>query len=615
MTSPSVNTGRRRHSLLIAVVVLAALLAGWHTPARAGELASVLDLAKAGAPDLALQFLDREQPDPKVDAKGWMRWERARVGLYFDGRDWKSASARLSKLPPGLPADFVLWAHTQLAAADIARGDGRAALAVLRRLLWGPGAGADPKRFAHWRRMVIQAYLADNDVADANTAMLRYQQDYGDGNAGWRLLRARVLLRAAHPRQAQQLLARDRSAAARALYYLARLDDHSEAAVTVYRHARRLARGRHVKAAVAYRLWAVAARAAQRAGNAAGEIEALSRALTTLRPGARPEPLFPVSGRALWRAYLGYGRAIGNRMQLLVGQDQRWYQAAERLEKHKQPVAARALYAVLAVDGGSVGGRQLGNEAFAHRVARSKGGVTLLRALYLSRNPYVTADALPVRARRVLVDDALSHSDIRLASRLMGPLTAAPKGVDPVFWQMRRARILIMGGKVGAGVAALHQLLKTHRKLPRKQIERLMQVLFDLQSIGRNKDAIALFRQLPMAGQDGQLRREVLYWTADSFKALGQYQEAARLYLRSATLLDIKAMDQWAQSARYQAAEALARAGLRADAKRVYTQLLQATKDPARRAVLRSKLQHLWLRPGAGAATTLSQRRDRHGAP
>ena len=60
-------------------------------------------------------------------------------------------------------------------------------------------------------------------------------------------------------------------------------------------------------------------------------------------------------------------------------------------------------------------------------------------------------------------------------------------------------------------------------------------------------------------------------------------------------MTDPFAMDPWAQTARYRAAQELAGAGMLGDAKRQYSMLLNATADPARQAVLRHELQQLAL--------------------
>jgi len=59
-------------------------------------------------------------------------------------------------------------------------------------------------------------------------------------------------------------------------------------------------------------------------------------------------------------------------------------------------------------------------------------------------------------------------------------------------------------------------------------------------------------------------------------------------------------MDPWAQTARYNAAEALQKAGLVDDARRIYEALLKVTREPARRSVLRHNIQQLWLLQNAG---------------
>jgi len=80
-----------------------------------------------------------------------------------------------------------------------------------------------------------------------------------------------------------------------------------------------------------------------------------------------------------------------------------------------------------------------------------------------------------------------------------------------------------------------------------------------------------------------------------NLQALKQFDQAAYLYLKSATLTDPQAMDPWAQTARYRAAKALVKAGLLDDARRIYSSLMRATRDASRKAVLNSEIQRLRL--------------------
>ena len=91
------------------------------------------------------------------------------------------------------------------------------------------------------------------------------------------------------------------------------------------------------------------------------------------------------------------------------------------------------------------------------------------------------------------------------------------------------------------------------------------------------------------------MQREIYYWIAESRSALGEYREAAELYLRSATFENPTGGDMWGQTARYHAAETLGKAGLTQDARLVFQALLKHTADAKQRAVIERSIQQLWL--------------------
>jgi hypothetical protein len=90
-------------------------------------------------------------------------------------------------------------------------------------------------------------------------------------------------------------------------------------------------------------------------------------------------------------------------------------------------------------------------------------------------------------------------------------------------------------------------------------------------------------------------QREILYWIAESKAALGEPQQAAELYLRSASYNHPTGGDMWGQTARFHAAEQLGRAGLTQDARLVFQALLRHTADAKQRAVIERQIQQLWL--------------------
>jgi hypothetical protein len=63
-------------------------------PAADPNLTLVSGMASAGAPRIALEIMDRDQPDPGKDLVGWMSWERERIYIYQTDQAWKSIIER-----------------------------------------------------------------------------------------------------------------------------------------------------------------------------------------------------------------------------------------------------------------------------------------------------------------------------------------------------------------------------------------------------------------------------------------------------------------------------------------------------------------------------------------
>ncbi len=101
--------------------------------------------------------------------------------------------------------------------------------------------------------------------------------------------------------------------------------------------------------------------------------------------------------------------------------------------------------------------------------------------------------------------------------------------------------------------------------------------IFDLQTLHRDKEALPVRVDSLRPTSPPNSAARCLYWTADSYKAVGNYTKAAELYMRSAMLPGPFTMDPWAQTARYQAAQMLAQAGYIEDARNLYNGLLSAT--------------------------------------
>ena len=223
----------------------------------------------------------------------------------------------------------------------------------------------------------------------------------------------------------------------------------------------------------------------------------------------------------------------------------------------------------------------------------------LLNHLFNKSETFSDATGIPSLVRYQLVDLALKRTDIEEATRLMSGLSSYPTGTSRFKWQLRQARVLILGGRYEEGNQILESLINEYQEPNAEDTDRILQVLFDLQTVNLHQQALVHFNQLLMRPVEFKQRREIMFWIADSFKALEKYDQAALLYLQSAMLPDPLAMDPWAQTARFSAAQSLQKSGLIDDARRIYTELLKVTQEPARRALLKHNIQQLWLNQDA----------------
>jgi len=555
--------------------------------------AEVERLADSGAVNLALRVLDREQSQLKQQTDLWEKYEQQRIALYRQRHDWKKISERLSRLPNAASPGFTQWARAQRAGAMIEQGQGEVARADLRQLIWN-AKGEDAQQLSDWRRLIIRSYLGDGLASDAQTAALHFRQDYPDRAEQDYLLRARILLLNQNYEEADALLkphADDPTAGA--LLLLTQLRGQMRSSKNVLQATYRHLREKGINDEMTANLWAVATEAAERAGNRGSAATALEQEMVYRKALSLPKSIIDPKSDDLWNAYIDYAVEISNKQQLLIGQDDKWLELAGNIKK-KQPVGARSLYAFVMLRGQQAVSRNRAAQYFIDLISTRKRGNELLQVLFNDSKYFKHRADIPEPVRHKLVDLALASGDIDLASEIMATIKKPPAGQDQFMWHLRRARILVLGNQLKLGTQSLNAILDTNPKMEQLQIDRFMQVIFDLQTAGENDAACELFTKVMTRTDDQKTRREIYYWMADSRKAQERYDEAAQLYLKSAMYPDPASMDPWSQTAHYQAAVVLAKAGLYQDAQTLLERLLKVTKDPERRDALQRELQKMW---------------------
>lgn len=579
-------------------VGLFGLFLGFHS-AVALELDEITQLAKGGAAELALSLLEKDQPPYAEDDRQWMRWERVRIRIMEEHERWQDLANSLAELPAELPEDFLSWAQGRRARALLMSGHITEARQLLRGLIWKPSGEEENNQLAAYRQLVTQSYLLEGRIDDAYISMLRFHQDYGDGDREAVLLRARVLLandRASESRPLLEKLGKD-DPVIRSLLLLAALRDGQNPATVLVR-AKTLAAAEGTGPEEQFLLYGTVAEAARLEENTSQEIIALEQWLRLEQFSRVWGQLFDHNADRLWEAYLGYARHVGNQEQLLIGNDAAWFRAAESTER-RYPVRIRSLYALLAEKAYQSADRERAHQSLVESVLEMENGMAVVQQLYLHSQRFDARHPVPTAVAYPLVDQAIRDGDLPMASRLMQHLPEPPGDTARFAWQMRRAKVFILAGEFASTVALLETLIPQASSLGEGQRDQLVQLMFDLQTVGQHEQAYQLLDKLYHATPNFKLRRELLFWMADSRHAQQQYAEAARLYLRSATLIDNASMDPWAQTARYKAARSLAKGKMAGDAEYIYRQLLKITESPERRAVLKQELEQLRLQQAA----------------
>ncbi len=554
-----------------------------------------LDLLKhisaAGAPALTLKMLDQAQPGMDQDLYGWILWEQERLAILAQWQQWNQLLIRVEGLPTDIPEQFKQQAATYKARAFLQLGQTETAREILREKLW-QAASSDAAEYETWRRLVIQSYLEDGRNEDARIAMLRFDQDFSSKDPDWLLLQARVLIEAGRDEQAVSILQGQKSWQAGLTSLLARFRRGQIDPAEVWREVKKRGGDETIDADQRASLWALGFHAAQKM-SPVDRVVALENLFRIEIESSLD--LFQVPVDRLWQAYQEYAQLVGNRSELLLGDDEAWLALAQQTSK-ATPVKSRSLYALLMLRSGDANIANRAGLGYLQTFAEFDDAERqLLRNLFNRSETFSSARKIPPDIRYQLVDLALRSADIDEATRLMSGLTTIPEGTSRLDWQLRQSRVLILGGRYREGNEVLRALLGEYREPQAAATDRILQVLFDLQSVNLHEEAISHFNHLLRLEIEPKQRREILFWIGDSFRGMEKYDQAALLYLQSAMLPGPETMDPWAQTARYNAAESLQLSGLVDDARRIYRELLAVTEDAARRSVLNHKIQQLWL--------------------
>ena len=550
------------------------------------SLGRARELRRQGALSLAEALILSEQPDP--GSPQWYAWEHELWEVLGQQQRWRSLIVRLEHTLPLLSAGRARNAKLLLATTFTAVGEYVSARHVLRQLLLE--AAGDPNQSIQARRILIENYLADGRVDDAYVASIRFQFEFYPDDTEWKLLRAKILLLQDEPTLAALELADLQGGQVQLLLSIARLREGATSPELTMGEMTQFKQKTQDDTQLERLRLGIMAEAARLAGDLERRVGALESLL------AHGETSLGVLGTVsignLLDAYGLLAREVANREHLLVGDTASWLRFAQAVSFDHGPVA-RAIYAhiVSSTDEGEGGGEAL------VKLVRSlaKNGLEPIVIMFYSQNYFGSADA-------ALTDDvavrmaafSLRENRFDLAAIFNASIRSPPGGMSELEWLMRRARTEVFAGHASVGTGILVDHLRLKKEIDSEQLDRVMQVAFDLQIIDRHDLALELFEAVAAHDLTAGQRRELLFWMAESHADEGHAAKAAELYLRSAEGQG-QDHDSWGLSARFQAANAMTEGGFYDDARMTYAGLLRVTENEKRRLQIRQRLQQLKL--------------------
>lgn len=564
------------------------------------KLAIDFSALEFATPELSVRLIEQYQPAREENFPHWLAWEKKRLSLLADLEQWSDIIYRIDQYLSSLPADKMPWFSLLKAASQLKQSSDNHVRDDISQLLWSDNE-LTTEQIAEARRLIIRSFLAENKFHDAQRAMLRYRQDYGESGLQWKRLQTKVLLATKHYADAESLLANEKHESMLALKQLVRMKAGEISAASVLAKTYKILGNKktEISDSLKRQYWMLIYLAADKQKKFEEKINALEQVLLAGKANA-DEDLISVNADLLWQNYLDYAVIIGNKSHLLLGDDTAWFQQASNLIK-KQLIKSRALFAYLGIRAAEQSQKNVSLEQFAiviknKRPERQK----LVEKLFLNNSRFKTVADVPVAIRYELLDYALSRGKINQAAELFSYLPEPPEGQKRLAWSVRRARVLVLGGEYRKGAEVLKNILLN--EVPDKEaMNRIIQVVFDYQKVEQHHLALELFDVLLEKNPNPEFHREVQFWIAESFQAMKKYELSAQHFLTSAMLIKEKQGDPWSQTAQYRAAGALMKAGLINDARSIYRLLLRTTKDKNRKAVIRQKLQQLWLLEGKQA--------------
>ena len=555
------------------------------------SLEQIHSLIELGTVQLAYALLQDSRPDYE-DSEDWMGWEMLYYQLALQTEDWNGIIQRTEEIAHTVPYEFYADMQSYAVKAEFGLGRYENARKRLRRMIWE--LPYELERIIEWRELIAESYVADSLLEDAEIALTSFNRDYRPSDPDWEHRYIRILFLTGINEEAAKRVAALQTTEGKLLLLFSEFKSRALGPIEVIELGLKMEEELEKHPVLNAELWSIVNMAARSLNDLEIQITAIEKGLSVPYDSESDRirySLVPLNTeQQLLAAYDVYALSVGNDFNLVVGDDQSWHQLAQEYEI-TSPITARAIHSFLA-------GSATNSEIYSASVValanelESAGFIRLLESIFVRLHLLDVAETSS-KIQSLLASRALHRNDYRTALFIMNAMDQ-PKQEDQLqSWLLRRARIAIVVEEFEQSLELLNQLIDV---LPpnteQKTIDRIMQVVFDLQESEQHEFAVSLFHSLYRHTSEIQARREILRWVADSYSAQDRSQEASELLIHSAKMGG-NWNDSWGRSARLKAADELAVIGFYDDARIIYTELRDATLDPRSKHVINNRLRNL----------------------
>ena len=304
-------------------------------------------------------------------------------------------------------------------------------------------------------------------------------------------------------------------------------------------------------------------------------------ALEKLVQQAAGEKQAKVAASELWETYQESAAQTANLNHLLAGDDAAWMTyALTRLKP--DPFIARALFAYLGQRAGSQDARQAALQKLVLSLDENKLGFVALR---LFNHGHIALAAIDAQTRLHLGMIAQTQGQDTVAARLWTGLNT-PSGMTMAEWELLRALAYWRGGETESAMKALAAAESVGGQPSTRAVEDAIALARDVVAAEGDRLSDGLLAALlKIIGPKNQ--RELFMAVGNAAERKGQFARAGDYFLRAALSPDGRSSESTASRARLAAAQNLARAGYREDARAQYEWVIRHSKSAAEREVAR----------------------------